>query len=182
MRRITPLLCVLLLLCFCSCDMHTEGPATVPEATTTATEPDTLPKEEDRLPGKVIETKYYSLELYDVWADACRYEIFQMDSGLYILSLYETTAYEEFGGGKLCSIQLINAGDDTYKDFPSYEWLGELDTPDGRFNVIVLFPTDVQFSENTAQAYTQMYDSIHDVLFTLSPQEGVELAMPAPVP
>ena len=103
-----------------------------------------------------------------------------MESGLYVLSLYETTSHEQFGGGKLCSIQLMPAGDDTYKDFPSYEWLGELDTPDGRFNIIVLFPTDVQFTEDTANTYAELFSNIHDLLYTLSPREGVELMMPAP--
>ena len=200
MKKLTLLLCVLLVLSFCGCGNQTEAAPTVAESTaaptqTVPSEPETQPatqtepvpetepvtiSKEDPLPAHVIDTQYYSLELPEEWTDSCVSESYRLDGGLYTLGLYEKTAYTEFGGGKLCSIMLMNADDDTYKDFPSYEWIGQLDTPDGRFNVIALFPTDVQFSENAVDVYNDMFARIRDVLSTLSPKEGVELAMPAP--
>jgi len=104
-----------------------------------------------------------------------------MDNGLDILSLYEVTAYDTFGGGKLCSIQLMPSEDDTYKDFPDYEWLGALDTPEGSFNMILLYPTDVQLTVETMDTYNQMARKLPDVLCTISPKEGIEMVIPAPV-
>lgn len=168
-RFVIILFCILLLLSFCGCEAEPQAP-TVP----------TVPKPEDPLPAFVIDTKYYTLAIPQKWADSCAYEIFETDNGLDVLSLYEATAFEEFGGGKLCSIQLMPTGDDTYKEFPNYEWIGELDTPDGRFNMIVLFPSDVQFTQDTMQVYNEMFDQLHDVLYALSPKAGIEMARPAP--
>lgn len=159
-------------------------PDTEPAATEPApeTEPSLDPQKDDKQPGKVIETKYYTISLFDGWADACDAQIFEMHSGLEIVSLYEKTSQEAFGGGKLCSIQLMPVQDDTYKDFPSYELLGVLNTPDGSFHVIALYPTDVQYDDNTAQAYQTLFDNLHDVFCNLSPTEGTELVMSAPTP
>lgn len=157
-------------------------PDTEPAATAPApeTEPSLDPQKDDTQPGRVIETKYYTISLFDGWADACDAQIFQMHSGLEVVSLYEKTAHETFGGGKLCSIQLMPTGDDTYKDFPSYEVLGVLDTPEESLRVIVLFPTDVQYDADTADAYNAMAAELMEVLRRISPREGIELVMPAP--
>lgn len=193
MKKYLIILLLLAVIVFAGCVKNDTPPPpamTLPlaptETTTVSAEPElstteaTFGKEEDRLPDISIDTAYYTIALFDEWADSCVVELHEMHSGLPIVSLYEKTSYEEFGGGKLCSIQMMKVEDDTYKDFPSYEWLGELETPDGRYNIIVLFPTDVQFSENTAAAYQERFDKIHDVLYTLSPREGMELMMPAP--
>ena len=128
----------------------------------------------------VIETDYYSLTLPAEFLDKCIWEIFGNEDGTYSLSLYELTAHEEFGGGKLCSLMLFPTGDESYKDLPDYQMLGSLDTADGSFYLIALFPTDVQFSESTAERYNEMFNQLQDVLYTLSPAVGVEMAMPAP--
>ena len=73
---------------------------------------------------------------------------------------------------------MIPTDDDTYKDFPDYELLCALDTPDGSFYVVALFPTDVQFSENTADTYNAMFEELMDVLWTIHPNNGIEMAMP----
>ena len=170
-RFVIILFCILLLLSFCGCEAEPQAP-TVP----------TVPKPEDPLPAFVIDTKYYTLAIPQKWADSCAYEIFETDNGLDVLSLYEATAFEEFGGGKLCSIQLMPTNDETYKDFPDYEFLGVLNTPEGNFNLILLYPTDVQFTEETMDTYNEMAQKLPDVLCTISPKEGIEMAMPAPTP
>ena len=128
----------------------------------------------------LIETDYYSLTLPAAWLDKCVWEISDKDDGTYILTLREKTAYEEMGAGKLCSMMLFPAGDESYKELPDYQMLGSLDTGNGSFYLIALFPTDVQFSESTVERYNEMFDQLQDVLYTLSPAVGVELAMPAP--
>lgn len=177
-------LCLMLVLS--GCGQKQAQVSTTPAATEAAvtepapeTEPVTEAKEET-VPAYTVSTKYYTLTLPAEWEQTCAVELFQQESGLYVLGLYEAIAREEFGGGNLCSIQLMSEGDDTYKDFPSYQWLGQLETSDGSYNVIVLYPTDVQFSENAVEAYNEMSAQLQDVLCTLTPVEGVELMMPAP--
>lgn len=129
----------------------------------------------------VIETDYYSLTLPAEWLDKCVWEIFNKDDGTYILNLYELTAHEEMGAGKLCSLMLFPSGDTSYKELPDNQLLAVVDTPDGSYSVIALFPTDVQFSPDTAESYNAMAAQVTDVLYTLSPAAGMEMAMPAPV-
>ena len=149
-----------------------EEPTTTPAPTTEVTIP---PQTQEPVPEKtVIETKYYSLTLPDHWKETCFYSIFDETT----VTLRENASYEAFGGGKLCTLRLVPTNDDTYKDFPSYELLAALDTPDGSFYVIALFPTDVQFSDETMDSYNTMADELMDVLYTLQPNEGIEMAMP----
>ena len=186
MKQFALILCILFMLSLCGCGKAASAPPpaqTLPEAPTEAapTEATELPKEEETTPpGVVIDTEYYYIPLYDAWAASCVVEFHTMHSGLPVVTLYEKTAHEAFGGGKLCSIQLMPTSDDTYKDFPSYEVLGVLDTPEESLRVIVLFPTDVQYDADTADAYNVMAAELMDVLWQISPREGIELAMPAP--
>ena len=55
-----------------------------------------------------------------------------------------------------------------------------LDTPEESRRVIVLFPTDVQYDADTADAYNAMAAELMEVLRRISPREGIELVMPAP--
>jgi len=206
MKRFTFILCILFALSLCGCgeEAQSETVPPVSEASdydaedgdnsvveTSATEADTAHEEssqpavtEEATPSAtaapeipvetVIETKYYTLTLPDSWGLSCFYSV---TDGTTVV-LRETDSYEAFGGGKLCTVVLVPTDDATYKDFPSYELLAALDTPDGSFYVIALFPTDVQFTEDTMVAYNEMYDQLMDVLYTIQPLEGIEMAMP----
>lgn len=126
----------------------------------------------------VIATKYYTLTLPEDWINQCVHKIFVQESGTYSLNLYEKTSHEEMGAGTLCSIMLLPSSDMTYRDFPDYRLLAALDTPEGSYNVIALFPTDVQFGESTREAYQVLFAQVEQVLCTLCPGDGVEMTMP----
>ena len=76
-------------------------------------------------------------------------------------------------GGHLFSIALMPETED-YTVFPSYDWLGVLKTPDGEFNMIVIYPTDVQFSEDTAAEYNEMAADIDRIIKTVKAAGGAE--------
>lgn len=203
MKKLFFILCIIFLLSLPGCGGK-ESPAPVPTPTAEATEtaetaapaePEetTAPteagevaapsEEEEPVPtisdeeipkAPVIETKYYTLSLPDEWKETCVYTV---TDGIY-LTLREKSSYEAFGGGKLCTLLLMRTEDDTYQDFPDYKLLCALDTPEGSFHVIALFPTDVQFNEDTIEAYNAMADGLMDVLYTLQPKDGIEMAMP----
>ncbi|MCI5593931.1 MAG: hypothetical protein PUG78_03930 [Eubacteriales bacterium] len=61
-----------------------------------------------------------------------------------------------------------------YTVFPSYDYLGMLKTPDGEFNMIALYPTDVQFSEGTSAEYGEMTDDINRIIKTVKAVGGAE--------
>lgn len=125
-----------------------------------------------------IATKYYTITLPQEWDNKCICKVTSLDSGTYLLDLYEKTAFEEMGAGKICSVMLFPTGDKTYRDFPDYQLLAVLDTPEGSYAVIALFPTDVQFNKDTAEKYSAMYMEVMDVLYSIQPTDGVEMAMP----
>ena len=116
-------------------------------------------------------TDYYSLTLPSQWLDRCAWVITRKDDGTDILKLYEKTAYEETGAGKLCSLMLFT--DTAYKELPDYQLLGTLDTREGAFCLVAVFPTDVQFTNETMDAYNGLYEELPAVLDTLCPREGI---------
>lgn len=99
---------------------------------------------------------------YDTEEGDCRYAAF-----------CHTASMTEDGGGHLFSIALIPEAED-YTVFPSYDCLGVLKTPDGEFSIVVTYPTDVQFSEDTAAEYGEMADDIDQIIKTVKAAGGAE--------
>ena len=128
--------------------------------------------------ANVISTRYYTVTLPENWKNNCVYEITNPENGTYTLDLYEKTAHEQMGAGKLCAVMLFSTSDQSYKDFPDYKLLAVLDTADGSYAAVALFPTDVQFSKDTAEDYSALFEEVMDVLFSIRPTDGVEMAMP----
>lgn len=126
----------------------------------------------------VISTRYYTVTLPENWENNCVYEITNPENGTYTLDLYEKTAHKQMGAGKLCSIMLFPADDKSYKEFPDCKLLAVLDTAEGSYAAVALFPTDVQFNKDTAEDYSALFAEIMDVLYSIRPVNGVEMAMP----
>ena len=184
MRKFYLILSVLFLICLIGCGgKEAPEPSYAPVCSDGPTETATEALIEDLKgedPKYLIETKYYDLNLPEDWADKCSWEIFDKDDGTYILNLYEKTSHEEMGAGKLCAITLLPTDED-WMDFPNYTMHGILYTPEGDFQILALFPTDVQFTEATADAYNALSEKIMDVLCTITPAGGSEMVAPAPV-
>lgn len=188
--KILPLFfCMAIMLSLLGCTQKSPTPVpetTAPQTAITATEAiaETAPTEKEvpdptepkaEIPkNPIIETKYYTLSLPDHWKETCFYTV--VDDAT--VTLRETDSYEAFGGGKLCTLMLMPTSDDTYKDFPDYELLCALDTPEGSFYVVALFPTDVQCNEDTAETYHAMAEELMDVLYSIKPIGDIEMAMP----
>lgn len=128
--------------------------------------------------ANVITTKYYTITLPEEWENKCTSEIIDHENGTYILNLYEKTSYEEMGAGKLCSVMLFSTKDKTYKDFPDYKLLAALDTSTGSYYAIAIFPTDVQFNEATVKNYSALFEQVMDVVHSICPADGIEMAIP----
>ena len=125
----------------------------------------------------LLSTDYYSLLFPKEWVSTCNYTLVDLENGVYTLSIYEAKAYLQFSGGNLCTITMIPTEED-YTFFPSYELLGVLNTPMGEFHLVAIYPTDVQFTAETMESYNQMLSQLPDVLRSLTPAQGVELALP----
>ena len=122
--------------------------------------------------GITVEGFYYTVVLPADWQG--RYTKYDTEEGdcSYDVFCHSASMTEE-GGGHLFSICLISGAED-YTVFPSYDYLGILKTPDGEFNMVVTYPTDVQFSEDTAAEYNDMADDINRIIKTVKAMGGAE--------
>ncbi len=93
-------------------------------------------------PEKTIDTKWFTLKLGagETWI----YEINEDHS----ISLYNIISRDSGMGGWLGTITWYDEGDDSFKDLPSFADAG---TAGGK-RIIVVYPTDVQYDPENAQA------------------------------
>ena len=199
MKKAITLMLAILMLCLCACGQKPEpspapelpdrGEPSVSDQNETEEEHDQIPPEEEasvpaetlppptEAPVSVVETKFYTLTLPEDWIGKTLCDTHQRDDGTYSMSVHEIQDYLDFGGGTLFTLMMLPTTED-YTIFPSYELLCALDTPDGSFHVVALFPTDVQFSPENADTYNALFAQVQDVLYTIAPKDGIEMAMP----
>ena len=82
-----------------------------------------------------------------------------------VVSFYELSNHQYDSSGKLFTIRFISKEIDI--DFPESEMLGTY----GDYNVIAMYPTDVQFNyedDAMAQAYLQMQNDVRSVVATFT--------------
>lgn len=119
----------------------------------------------------VFETDYYTLTIPASWDGKYTYE--QDGSNL---TFYELESYNNGWGGKLFGISLRE--DEEFFDFPGYYSMGALvELNDGLapgflYYVVISTPTDVQFSDDAAETYTEMNNSIDSILASISVKGG----------
>lgn len=117
---------------------------------------------------KVIDTEYYTINVPISWDVDCFFEIAEGEHYNYTLSFYDKASHDEINGGWLFSINLPTEFED-YTFYPDYDVMGSLEVYRiGSYNIVVTYPTDVQFSENTAKKYNQMSAEIPKILKTIS--------------
>lgn len=118
--------------------------------------------------GITIDTEYYTLSLPNSWKDHYSHEVSNGENGVYDLSFYENKSHESIEGGWLFSIILLTENED-YTYYPSYGVLGSVEVKNkGSYNLIAIYPTDVQFTSEAAKTYNEMFDSVDGILKTIS--------------
>lgn len=139
--------------------------------------PKTEPPQEDHpstatKSDAIFETDYYTLTIPASWDGRYTYE--QDGSNL---TFYELESYNNGWGGKLFGISLWE--DEEFLDFPGYYYMGALvelsddgSAPGFLYYVAVSTPTDVQFSDDAAETYIEMSNSIDSILASLSTKSG----------
>lgn len=118
--------------------------------------------------GIEITTEFFSVTVPSSWGEYGLYD----DSG-YSLAFYEEQSYNDFyqEGGLLFSINLISTSE--YEDWPETTVLGILEVPNmGTYNVVIAYPSDVQYSETGKEQYVAMSEDIPDILSTFTPCEN----------
>lgn len=99
----------------------------------------------------------YEITVPDSWLGRCVVRMY--DNGF---SLCERNSYESGYGGMLFSISLYSNGD--YTEFPEQRVLGNLYTSGMYFDMVVGYPSDVQFGMEYMESYQEMNAGTEDVL------------------
>ena len=128
--------------------------------------------EEENIPEEttsdiLIEGKYFNITLPENWKDKYMYEEIEDEYGYY-MGFYENTSYEDGYGGWLFSIAIPE--EEEISD-PSYDELGTIKKDDREYKLIVVWPTDVQFTEETSKAYQELSADSEKVINTLDKKE-----------
>ncbi len=147
-------------------------------------EPDQAEESDDVSEASRIITDYYSLTVPSSWEGKYAYEIYQPEeewSEAYYLDVYHKESEQENYGGSLFGISLLYDGDSSYLDYPAYEVLGRLQIKEASiFEVVVTYPTDVQFTDETEAGYRELREDVEEVLasfeadskYTFTPADG----------
>lgn len=150
---------------------------TVPTQTSQPAEPvettweTQAPSSEPNFPpegGFVIDTSYYTITLPDSWREDCIYSITESTGYGYSVKFEDRTSHEAIGSGELFVLHLFTWFED-YSIYPVYQVLGSLDVYRiGLYNIVVTYPSDVRFTDDTAEQYNRMFSEIPGILETIS--------------
>lgn len=142
-------------------DPDTPGYTDTPEATT--------PNKETSVGEDIaVVTKYFTVTLPSDWESNFVHEV----TDDMHLSLYEAKSHDAEVDGWLVSVELFTAKED-YDFLPSFKVLGRISTDTGEYDMVAIYPTDVQFSEENAEQYIKMSNQIEDILTNIVLAEGV---------
>lgn len=122
----------------------------------------------------IIDTQFFTVTLPESWKDLYDCDIYREDYETgYTICFYEKESRKVIEGGYLFGISLYEEGVD-YSFLPSFDELGQIQTYSKTYEVIVEYPTDVQFNEDTADLYHQLSDQIDDILGTIEAKKGCQ--------
>ena len=195
MKKIIAFMLALLMLTLCACGKkpepspapdvpHDDKPVVEEQIEPTEEAADVVPPAEEEpaptettvppteAPAGVIDTEFYTLTLPEEWIGKTLCDLHKRDNGSYSMSVHEIQDFSGWGGGTLFTLMMLPESED-YTIFPDYQLIGVLDTPVGTFTLIALFPTDVQFSPENADAYNAMFQQVQDVLFSIEAKDGI---------
>ena len=126
-----------------------------------------------------IDTEYYTISVPSSWETECEYEIEKGDKYSYAIKFYDKTSrkayeYNDYGGW-LFTIHLINYNE-KYSEYADYDIIGNLEVDEFSNNVIatylyrviVTYPTDVNFPDETAKKYSEMKNAIPEIIESIS--------------
>lgn len=115
----------------------------------------------------LIDTEYYTLSAPSSWKEDCLCSVADGEAGNYLVAFYDKVCHESTDDGWLFTLDLMAPYED-YTNYPDYEVLGSVAVNHTDvYNLVVLYPSDVQFSEETAQKYCAMCDDIPQILETI---------------
>lgn len=155
---------------------QTTLPTTVPETTVPETTAAETTAAATRAPEDLtygITTPWFTLRLPDSWQDtAVIKQQNNIDGDLLMTLRFCEKVSEPTAGGHVFSLWVLKEGAD-YTYLPQYRFLGMLTDEQGvNYQLIAMYPSDVQFEPEAVAVYTQMAAEEERILQTLTPTPG----------
>ncbi len=123
-----------------------------------------------------VSTDYFTIDVPATWSGDYDYKIITKEDGGYEIKFYEHADHQEIGGGLVFTIALYTEGSD-YSFYPNYENIGKISTPKGNFDMIAVYPSDVQWTEANQKVYEEMREEAKDVISSVTPAANCELSL-----
>ncbi len=116
-----------------------------------------------------VETELYDLMIPSSWQSLVNIEKRDGEYNDYTLGFYHKASADAGIGGHLFSICMYP--DDSYMDLPAYKYLGRLLYRQAEpYEIVVMYPTDVQFTDATSSEYYMLKDDIKGVVQSFTPK------------
>ena len=116
--------------------------------------------------GYIVNVGAFTLHFPAEWAGKVDVECSGGDTSAWErFTVYETTNHA-VGAGELFCITLLWENDTTYTYWPNYQHLGTFMNPASgvAYQFVASHPTDVQFTPETQEIYTELYDQYKSIL------------------
>ncbi len=124
-----------------------------------------------------VATDYYTITIPAAWTGHFEANIYRPSESGYSLQVLNTESRDAGVGGHIFSVLLIPENED-YTIYPSYDYLGTMSGPDGTFQVVILYPTDVQTTAPWSEIYDILYGDKNTALSSIVPVSGVTWTLP----
>ncbi len=116
----------------------------------------------------LVETDMYNLIIPSSWQSLVDIEKRDGEYNDYTLGFYHKAGADAGLGGHLFSICMYP--DDSYNNLPAYKYMGRiLFRPAEPYEIVALYPTDVQFTDATSSEYNALKGDIESVLESFAP-------------
>ena len=154
---------------------ETTVPAPQPETTAPAPQNELYVRNADS--SWTVTTDYYTMTIPPAWTYHFDASVRKQYNTGYNLQVVSKENADAGFGGHLFTIMLIPQSED-YTVFPSYDYLGTMNTPEGNLNVIILYPTDVQSGDVWTEFYKILNGDKNTAISSMRPKAGIVWTLP----
>jgi hypothetical protein len=125
--------------------------------------------------GKKISTPYFTAEIPEAWEGLYQLEAGEFEGG-YSVSFDDTEAVEEYGSGRLCSIQ-VSPEEPVYIQYIGGDFVGVLkNTESGEIRYVsVSYPTEAPYEGEELESYLKMFEETSSLKDSIQAADGWQM-------
>lgn len=124
-------------------------------------------------------TPYFNLSIPESWSGKYTYSWIDRNDGGYEVKFYEYADSESNGTGFLFSLVMFPNGTD-YTLLPNHEKQGTITTANGTYDLVLVYPSDVQYSEENTDLYDSMRSDIPSIVNSISASTASDAKVDVP--